>query len=182
MEDNNENIETVAENAEKLKVTLDELLKDPELQSQFDKKAEGMKKKWEAAWQKKSEEDRIEAEKLARMSEEEKGKLAISKANERAQKAEMELNAYKLKDEAKKIAKEKELDTDFLDVFDYSKETAESIKQKVDFLSGTVNKVLEKRTNELMKQSSPKQVHMNESSKEKMYLDEKYRNNRFYKK
>ncbi|MBQ1567076.1 MAG: DUF4355 domain-containing protein [Erysipelotrichaceae bacterium] len=169
------------ENEDAPEITLDELLKDPKLQAQFDKKAEGMKKKWQEAWQKKSEAEKIEAERLARMTEEEKQADALRKANERADKAEKELNGFKLKDEAIKIAKDKNLDINFLDVLDYGKETAESVKTKIDLISSTVSKVLENKTNELMKQTSPKQVNTNPSSAEKSYLDEKYKNNPYYK-
>lgn len=181
MEDNKEALIEDETEVEAPEITLDELLTDPNLQAQFDKKAEGMKKKWEAAWQKKSEEERAEAEKLARMTEEEKHQLALSKEKERADKAESELNAYRLKDEAIKIAKDKDLDISFLDVLDYSKESAESVKSKIDIISSTLNKALESKTNELMKQASPKQVSSNSSSKEKAYLDEKYKNNPYYK-
>ena len=180
MED--EKIETVIEEEiDAPEITLDELLQDPELQAQFDKKAESMKKKWQESWQKKSEAEKAEAERLARMTEEEKHQEALNKAIERAENAERQLNGFRLKDEAIKIAKEKDLDIGFLDVLDYSKETAESVKSKIELMSSTVSKALENKTNELMKQASPKQVYSNPSSSEKAYLDAKYKNNPYYK-
>lgn len=180
MEDD-KNLEPVNEEIDAPEITLDELLRDPKLQAQFDKKAESMKKKWQESWQRKSDAEKAEAERLARMTEEEKQAEALKKATERAEKAERELNGFKLKDEAIKIAKEKNIDINFLDVLDYGKETAESVKAKIDLISSTVSKVLENKTNELMKQTSPKQVYNNPSSTEKVYLDEKYKNNPFYK-
>lgn len=162
-------------------ITLDELLQDPKLQAQFDTKAEGMRKKWLKAWQEQAEAEKIEAEKLARMSEEEKHNLAISKEKERADKAIAELNAFKLKDEAYKIASEKGLDVSLLDVIDYGAETAETIKNKIDIIDSSVKKMVEKEKNDLFKQNPPKQVQTDISSREKAYLDEKYKNNPYYK-
>lgn len=173
----NEVVET--EEIDAPEITLDELLSDPKLQAQFDKKAEGMKKKWYESWEKKAEEKRIEAEKLARMSEEEKHQLALSKERERAEKAEYELNSYKLKDEAIKMASEKGLDVSLLDVLDYGKETAESVKDKINLIDSSVKKMLEKEKNDLFKQNSPKQF-SSAKSPEKAYLDEKYGNNPYY--
>lgn len=173
----NEVVET--EEIDAPEITLDELLSDPKLQAQFDKKAEGMKKKWYESWEKKAEEKRIEAEKLARMSEEEKHQLALSKERERAEKAEYELNSYKLKDEAIKMASEKGLDVSLLDVLDYGKETAESVKDKINLIDSSVKKMLEKEKNDLFKQNSPKQFSSTKSP-EKAYLDEKYGNNPYY--
>lgn len=163
-------------------ITLDELLQDPDLQAQFDKKLEGARTKWEAAWQKKTEEAKIEAEKLARMTEEEKHQLALNKEIERANKAEAELNAYKLEKEAVKIATERDLDINLLGVIDYSKETADSVKSKLDALDTSFRKAVEKRSNDMFKQASPRQVQPEQSSSEKAYLDEKYKNNPYYKK
>lgn len=191
MENNKENTEVIEKTSsveETPEITLDELLKDPKIQAEFDKKAEGMKKKWEAAWQKKSEEEKIEAEKLARMSEDEKHQLALNNALEAQKKAESELNAYKLKEEAIKIATEKDLDVSLLNVLDYGKETAETIMTKIDNIDNSFKKAVEKKVNEMMKQSSPKQFNNIQTSNPKLtpsdkaLLDEKYKNNPYYKK
>lgn len=188
MEDNKTpNVEETTTTEEAPDITLDELLQDPKIQAQFDKKAEGMKKKWEAAWQKKSEEARIEAEKLARMSEEEKHQVELNKALDAAKNAERELNAYKLKNEAIKIATEKELDVSLLDVLDFGKETAESVVEKINSIDSSFKKAVERKINDVMKQTPPKQINNQSSSnpnltpKEKAMLDEKYKNNPYYK-
>ena len=84
MEELKNNEEIIEEDVDAPEITLDELLKDPKIQAQFDKKLEGARTKWEAAWQKKTEEAKIEAEKLARMTEDEKHQLARNKEKERA--------------------------------------------------------------------------------------------------
>lgn len=166
---------------EALPITFDELLKDPEYQREFDKKVQKALEKSKAKWQKEAEEKRNEAEALARMSEEERHQVALKKEADRANKAEAELNAYRLKDEAMKIAKEKELDVNLLDIFDYSKETADSIKSKIDNLDSLFKKAVEKRTNDSFRQPSPKQVASHDTSAEKAYLDQKYKGNPYYK-
>ena len=71
--------ETASEDVATPKPTFDDLLKDPEYQAEFDRKAEGMKKKWESNWQKKAEKERSEAEALAKMTEEEKHQHELQK-------------------------------------------------------------------------------------------------------
>lgn len=191
MNENVENLENVGNeestNDDALPITFDELLQDPEYQREFDKKVAKAIEKSKAKWQKDEEAKRTEAEALARMSEEEKHKHELSKVEAERSKAVAELNAYKLKEEALKIAAEKELDVSLLNVLDYSKETAESVKSKIDDIDTSFKKAVEKRINEVMKQATPKQFNNIASSnsklspQEKAVLDEKYKNNPYYK-
>ena len=164
------------------KPTFDELLKDPEYQAEFDRKSEGMKRKWEAAWQKKAEKERSEAEALAKMTEEEKHQHEMSKLEAERKQAIAELNAYKLKDEAAKIAQEKEIDTTLLDLIDYSNATAENVKEKLESIESAFKKAVEKAVNEKMRQVPPQAVRPSSVTPEKQFLDEKYKDNPFYKK
>ena len=50
------------------------------------------------------------------------------------------------------------MDFSLLDIIDYSKETAESVKEKIDLIYQTVNKATEKALNDRLKQPEPKQV------------------------
>ena len=191
MNENVENLENVGNeestNDDALPITFDELLQDPEYQREFDKKVAKAIEKSKAKWQKDEEAKRTEAEALARMSEEEKHKHELSKVEAERSKAVAELNAYKLKEEALKIATEKELGVSLLNVLDYSKETAESVKSKIDDIDTSFKKAVEKRINEVMKQTTPKQFNNINSSnsklspQEKAVLDEKYKNNPYYK-
>ena len=182
------NEETTTETKEEaLPKTFDELLQDPEYQREFDKKVAKAIEKSKAKWQKEEEAKRTEAETLAKMSEEEKHKHEMSKIEAERSKAVAELNAYKLKEEALKIATEKGLDVTLLNVLDYTKETAESVKSKIDDIDNSFKKAVEKRVNDVMKQPTPKQINNiassnpNLSPNEKAFLDEKYKNNPFYK-
>ena len=185
MEENTVVTETTNESAQtdapETKPSFDDLLKDPEYQAEFDRKAEGMKKKWEASWQKKAERERSEAEALAKMTEEEKHQHELHKLDEERKKAVDELNAYRLKDEASKIANEKGIDVSLLDLIDYSTASAENVKEKLDVIESAFSKAVEKAVNEKLKQPRPTQVRTEHTTSDKQFLDEKYKNNPYYR-
>ncbi len=165
--------------------SLDELLKDPNLQAEFDKKvAKALEKnaeKLKGEWKAQAEAERTEAERLAKLTEAEKQKELLDKANKSKLEAENKLKAYELKEEAFKIAKEKNLDTDLLSTIDFTIETADSIKTKIESLETVFNKAVETTVNSKLKQNSPYNVGATLKSEEKAYLDKKYANSKYYK-
>lgn len=98
---------------------------------------------------------KVEAERLAKMDEDQKKSYEIEQANKRALTAESELNAYRLKDEAIKQASEKGVDLDLMQTLDYTKETAESITQKIEIFSNASKKIHEKAISEYSKEPTP---------------------------
>lgn len=180
--DNNQNQNTQNHNDVK---SLDELLKDPTLQAEFDKKvAKALEKnaeKLKEEWEEKAKADRTEAERLAKLTEAEKQKELLDKANKGKLEAENKLKAYELKEEAFKIAKGKNLDTDLLSTIDFTVETADSIKTKIDSLETVFNKAVESTVKSKLKQSSPYNVGATLKNDEKAYLDKKYGNSKYYK-
>ena len=169
--------------AEPTKLTFDELLKDPEYQAEFDRKVAKSTEKAKAKWQKEAEKQRSEAEALAKMSEEEKHQHEINKLEAERKQAVSELNAYRLKDEAQKIANEKGLDISLLDLIDYSSASAEDVKTKIDEIDSAFSKAVEKEVNERLKQPKPKQFSGPSSiDPNQDFLDKKYKNNPYYKK
>jgi hypothetical protein len=102
-----------------------------------------------------------EAEKLAKMDAEQKMKYNLKKFEQEKQDALDKLNAYQLKDEAMKIAKEKNMDIGLLDTIDYSRETAESITLKMEQLDLSFKKAVENAVNERLRERSPKNVQNN---------------------
>lgn len=169
--------------AEPTKLTFDELLKDPEYQAEFDRKVAKSTEKAKAKWQKEAEKERSEAEALAKMTEEEKHQHELSKIDSERKQAIAELNAYKLKDEAQKIANEKGLDIALLDLIDYTTASAEDVKQKIETIESSFNKAVEKSLNDKLRQPKPQGVKSNTSGNSiKDFLDEKYKNNPYYKK
>ena len=175
------NVETTEVSETPAKPTFDELLKDPEYQADFDRKAEGMKKKWEASWQKKAEKERTEAEALAKMTEEEKHQHELEKLDAERKQAVAELNAYRLKDEASKIATEKGIDASLLSLIDYSTATAENVKEKLEAIDQAFTKAVEKAVNEKLRQPRPQEFRTPSVSSEQQYLKEKYKDNPYFK-
>lgn len=177
---NEENKEVT--NEETTPVTFDELLQDKEYQREFDKKVAKALETARAKWEKQAEADRTEAEKLAKMTAEEKSKFEMEKLAKEKEDAVAKLNIYELKEQATKIANDKGMDVELLDILDFGKETAESVKAKLDSVSKIFNKAVEKAVNEKLKQPNPRQFAPIGVSEQKSYLDSKYGNNPYYRK
>lgn len=165
MEENKTNVvnETTQENAgaseETTVKTFDDLLKEnKDYQSEFDKKIAKALETARTKWEKEAEEKRTEAEKLAKMDAEEKHKYELEKAIKEKEEAIAKLNAYELKEQAIKIANEKELPISLLNVIDYTKETAESIKTKIDEIEVVYKQAIQSGINDRMKEKTPKTV------------------------
>ena len=142
------------------KKTLDELLaSDKDYQSEYDKKVtqamntrlDNERKKWEEEQKNKL----AEAEKLAKMDEEQKKNYEIAQWKERAEKAE-KLNAIsQLKSETIKQATEKGISLEFVNTINFEFETAETIKSKLEILEKAVKKEREIAINEYSKEDAP---------------------------
>lgn len=128
-----------------------------------------------------AEAKKTEAEKLAKMDADEKHRYELEKAEKEKNEALSKLNAYELKEQATKIAAEKELDISLLDIIDYSKETADSIKIKLDNIDAIFKKAVEKKVNERLQERSPRQVASSVTNSDKEYLKNKYKNNPYFK-
>ena len=143
-----------------IKKTLDELLaSDKDYQSEYDKKVtqamntrlDNERKKWEEEQKNKL----AEAEKLAKMDEEQKKNYEIAQWKERAEKAE-KLNAIsQLKSETIKQATEKGISLEFINTINFEFETAETIKSKLEILEKAVKKEREIAINEYSKEDAP---------------------------
>ncbi len=163
MEEENKNVgaeatteSTGADNATETKIDYAELMKtDKALQSFVDsQKTQAMKTAIDNA-KVKWEEDKTEAEKLAKMKNDEKLQYQLDKSNKEKDDALAELNAYKLEKEAVKIASEKGLDVSLLDLIDFKTATAESINSNIENLNSVFNKAVEKAVNERLKEDTP---------------------------
>ena len=167
-------------------LSFDEILKDEKYKSEFDKKitkatetaVAKAKSKWEAEIQSKQ----AESEKLAQMDENQKKSYEYEKVSKERDSAVSELNAYKLKDEAIKQAREKGVDLGLMETIDYSKETAESINSKIDIFSNASKKIYENAISEYSKEPTPQTGDRRSSTKTlsecKSYedFDEYYKN------
>lgn len=121
------------------------------------------------AERKKAEAEKNEAEKLAKMDEDQKIKYELAQAKKDLADYKSQVNALTLKGEANSYATSKGLPIEYIDDFNYAKETAESVKEKIDKLVDIRSKDLETYLNNKLKQSSPKAVD-NSTAKEDPYI------------
>lgn len=139
------------------KKTLDELLaEDKELQSQYDRKVTNSLKTARTTWEEENRTKKEEAEKLAKMDEDQKKSYELEQERTRANKAEIALNAYKLKDETIRQASNKGIPLDLIQTLDFEKETAESINAKLEVFEKTYKAEREKAISEYSKEPPPK--------------------------
>ena len=97
-----------------------------------------------------------EAARLNReLKDSEKECKKLEKELQRKEKALAELNAYKLKEQATKIASEKGLDISLLTFFNFETVKAEEINSKIEEVSNAFNKAVEKAVNERLKEDTP---------------------------
>lgn len=158
MEEENVNVEEQSTGAEEINYE-EEIATNKKLQSFVDKKVtQGINTAIEKArkqWQLEIDTEKSEAEKLAGMNERQKSEYEIRKAQKEKNDALAELNAYKLKEQAIKIAGEKGLDVSLLDYFDYKTIKAEEIGTKIDSISEAFKNAVEKAVNERLKEPTP---------------------------
>lgn len=134
----NENVNSQQENTESVEVraTFDDILKDKDYQSAFDKKIakalETSKSKWEAEYTKKLEDARTEAEKLSSMKAEEKAQYELKKKQAEYDSKLKELTTRELKAEAKTQLSEVGLPKTFESLLNY--ESAETVSKSIDSL------------------------------------------------
>lgn len=154
-------------------LTFDEILSDKEYQAEFDKRVAKAietattkaKSKWEEEYQKKMEMERTEAEKLANMKEAEKHQYELEQERKAKESAISELNAYKLREETYKRAKDKGLDSSMLSDLDYTTLKAEDIDSIIDNRKKLFDSALENAINERYKEKTPENIVSNSSNK-----------------
>ena len=137
-------------------LSFDELINsNKEYQSAYDKKVREAIETAKTNWQEIMDNEKSEAEKLAKMNKEQKLEYQAQKAEKEKSDALAELNAYKLKEQALKIASEKGLDVSLLNFFNFSTAKADEINTKIDEISIAFNKAVEKAVNERLKEDTP---------------------------
>lgn len=143
--------------------SFDDMLKENDYQSEFDKKVAKALETAKTKWQEEADAKRTEAEKLAKMKDDEKHRYELEKATKEKDEAIAKLNAYELEKQAIKIATEKGLDISLLEDIDYTKQTADTISTIIDTKKEVFDKAVEKAINEKFKEKTPKVV-LNETS------------------
>lgn len=178
--ENNESMVTTTETVEKAETTTQEVPKK-EGKTYTRAEVEAIKKAERENLLKEIEAKQTEAEKLAKMDTEQKHQYELEKIQKELADERAKNNAHELRDTVSKIAEEKGIGASLLEMFDFTRETAETMNKNIQILSTEIDKRVEQRVNELLKEKSPKQVStqgLGDSNKK--YLDEKYKNNPYY--
>lgn len=164
MEDNENN---VVEGEESKTMTFDEVLaSNKEYQSEFDSRLaksnktflENEKVKWEKEYTERLEREKSEAEKLAKMSTEQQLNYKIKQLEDELTESKNRINASDLKDATSNILLERGIPSSYLKMFDFTKETADTINAKVEMLSNIRTEDLQESLNRTLRQSSPRYV------------------------
>lgn len=141
--------------AEIQKPTFDDFLKTEGNQAEFDRRVQKAIETAKNKWQETMDNEKSEAERVAKMNKEQKLEYELKKANQEKDNALAEMNAYKLKEEAVKVANEKGVDISLLNLIDFKTATAEKVIENIDNLSVVFNKAVEKAVNARLKEETP---------------------------
>ena len=104
------------------------------------------------------ESKKTEAEKLAKMDAEQKLNYELDLKTKENEALTNELNSLKLKTQANTYANEKGLPIGYIEDWDFAKETADSVKEKIDKLVKIRSADLDGYLKDKLKQPSPKAV------------------------
>ena len=167
MEDNEKEVVKSEELETAKKLTFDEFLaSDKDYQSEFDRRLaksnktflETEKANWEKEFTERLEREKNEAEKLAKMNTEQQLNYRIEQLQKELADKDTKLNASQLKDATNKILIEKGIPSSYLTMFDFTKETADTINEKVEALSNIRSRDLQESINKTLRQEAPKYV------------------------
>ncbi|MCI9434771.1 MAG: DUF4355 domain-containing protein [Bacilli bacterium] len=140
--------------------TFDEMLKESNYQSEFDKKVQKSLDTAKAKWEAEQLAKQSEAEKLAKMKEDDRTAYEIEKARKEKEDALAKLNAYELKDEAIKMANapETQVDVSLLDLINFETIKAEQVEPTIKNIKTVFDKAVENEVNKRLKETTPKTV------------------------
>ena len=140
--------------------TFDEMLKESNYQSEFDKKIQKSLDTARANWEAEQQKKQSEAEKLAKMKEDERKDYEIEKARKEKEEAEAKLNAYELKEQAINIANtpETQVDVSLLNLIDFRSIKAEQVEPTIKNIKKVFDSAVESEVNKRLKETTPKSV------------------------
>lgn len=136
--------------------TLDDILKDKAMQSEFDKRIakalETAKSKWETQKQQEIQDALTEAEKLAKMKDDEKAEYERQKREDDYNKRMADLTARELKATAKETLSSEGLPIELAEVLNY--QDADSCNKSIEAVKTAFQSAVEKAVNEKLKGKS----------------------------
>ena len=177
MENENTNI---VEGEEPKTMTFEEILQgNKDYQAEFDRRLaqsnktflENEKVKWEKEYADKLAKEKTEAEKLAKMNTEQQLNYQIKQLKEELAERESRLNANQLKEATTNILIEKGIPNNYLQMFDFTKETADTINAKVELLNNIRAKDLQDSLNKTLRQVGPRYVSQDEEEEIDPYIE-----------
>lgn len=137
--------------------TFDDILKDKIYQSEFDKRmAKGLetaKAKWEADAQKKIDDAKTEAEKLAKMNADQKAEYENQKKLDDLAKREKDITTRELKAQAYETLAEKGLPKELVEILNYS--DAEQCNKSIEAVEKAFQTAVEKAVNDKLRGGNP---------------------------
>lgn len=110
------------------------------------------------------EDQKTEAEKLAKMDADQKLNYELDLKTKENEELKNQINSMTLKSQATTLANEKGLPIGYIEDLDFAKETADSVKEKIDKLLKIRSKDLDGYLKSKLKQPSPKAVDENSQS------------------
>mgnify|MGYP002550827733 FL=1 len=146
--------------------TFDEMLKESNYQSEFDRKVQKSLETAKAKWEAEQEAKQSEAEKLAKMKDDERRNYELEQAQKKQEEAELRLSAYELKEEAIKMANipETQVDVSLLNLIDFRSIKAEQVEPTIKNIKKVFDSAVENEVNKRLKETTPKTVNANSSS------------------
>jgi hypothetical protein len=146
--------------------TFDEMLKESNYQSEFDRKVQKSLETAKAKWEAEQEAKQSEAEKLAKMKDDERRNYELEQARKKQEEAELKLSAYELKEEAIKMANipETQVDVSLLNLIDFRSIKAEQVEPTIKNIKKVFDSAVENEVNKRLKETTPKTVNANISS------------------
>ena len=167
-----ENDNTNVVNGEEPKtMTFEEVLQgNKEYQKEFDRRLaqsnetflKNERVKWEKEYADKLAKEKTEAEKLAKMNTEQQLNYKIKQLEQAIADRDSKLNANSLKEATTNILIEKGIPSNYLQMFDFTKETADTINSKVELLNEIRAKDLQDSLNKSLRQEPPRYVNQEE--------------------
>lgn len=143
-----------AQNNASQKPTFDDMLKDKDMQSEFDKRVSKALETAKTKWQKDADEKLSEAKKLEKMNAEQKAEYQRKQTEEKLAKREAEVTRRELMAEAKVQLADKGLPVGLAAVLDYT--GADECKTSIETVSKAFAEAVECAVNERMKGNPPK--------------------------
>lgn len=148
MEQENKTVETVENSVDnsKKEVKTEKTFTRDEVNKMISAEKDKIRKELEA--------EKTEAERLAKLSSEERLKEEMNSYKTRAEKSEAMLNAYQLKDQT--VKDNSDIPVDLINLIDFGKyNTAELVKEQLNVIRTVYKKAVENGVNESLKEKTP---------------------------